>query len=406
MSSNKRKDEIQKSVEESILDAVTRLQQEESSVSQVDGPRPTTANDHMADDIFAQSLWDMAKKTPTKIEDLFAAPPPPQKVAKNIEPQAKENHKIEPDPNILEVKLPEIKKNEAQKPDVGSADGSFAFDSKIFGDPSGSAVAPGDPVKPPVFRAPLPIANAQPIATQNEGSQLHTVAMPVKPLGGKEDGPAFSPPVFNAGPSPLANLNSIQLKLYEGDYLKIAQKRIEDLEADLERLRIENERLASATELFQKRADENLSTKQELEKKVQFNEERFIEERASLKSHLEQRDLTIQELKEKVNELETRLSTDIRKSRSRERELENRLELARLERISLVGSKDEIILDLKRQVDQLNHELGNYRRKVAEMNQTIEANQEQTRRTVRALRLALTNLEVNEQIGARVKKAE
>ncbi|MEY4615893.1 MAG: hypothetical protein RJB66_853 [Pseudomonadota bacterium] len=199
---------------------------------------------------------------------------------------------------------------------------------------------------------------------------------------------------------------AVQLKLLESDHLKIAQQRIEDLEREIERLRLENEKLGSATDLFQKRGEESLAAKQEVEKKLSFLEERFAEERLSFKGHIEKRDLQIQELKEKLEELENRLSVDVRKSRSRERELENRLELARMEKISLVGSKDEIILDLKRQVDQLNHEIGNYRRKTAEMNQSIEANQEQFRRTVRALRLALTNLEVNEQIGSRSKKAE
>lgn len=205
---------------------------------------------------------------------------------------------------------------------------------------------------------------------------------------------------------PQNELQSLQLKLLEGDHLRIAQQRIEDLERQLEQLRIENERLASASDLFQKRGEESLRDKHELEKKLSYLEERYNEERTTLKNRLGQSENQSKELKGRVEELESRLTIDVRKSRSRERELENRLELARMEKISLVGSKDEIILDLKRQVDQLNHEIGNYRRKTAEMNQTIEANQEQFRRTVRALRLALTNLEVNEQIGVRSKKAE
>ncbi len=237
---------------------------------------------------------------------------------------------------------------------------------------------------------------------RSQSSHQETIAVSHAALS---QAPTLPPPIDSVKVShPI--LNSIQLKLYESDHLKIAQNKIEDLEREIDRLRLENERLASASELFQKRSEELLAAKQEAEKKLLHSDESSVEERMSLKSHLEMRDETIHELKQKIEDLESRLASDVRQSRVKERELENRLELARLEKISLVGSKDEIILDLKRQVDQLNHEIGSYRKKTAELGQTIKANQEQFRRTVRALRLALTNLEVNEQIGIRTKKAE
>lgn len=333
MNSKKRNNNIQKSVEDSILDAVTRLQNDEASFNPFAGVRKRSDTPTGNQDKAAELLWEKLQK-------------------------AEKAEKVErPTPN-------ENRKKESK---------TFVAPSKQLNETMASP-----PAKPPV-KEKMPFEK-----------------------------PAIeaAPPSFHfEGPS-LGNLNSIQLKLYEGDHLKIAQQKIEDLERDLERLRLENERLASAAELFQKRSEDSLRAKQEIEKKHHENEERFTEERSSLKSHLAQRDQLISELREKVEDLEARLSSDIRKSRSRERELENRLELARMEKLSLVGSKDEIILDLKRQVDQLNHEIGNYRRKNADMNQTIEANQEQFRRTVRALRLALTNLEVNEQIGGRSKKAE
>lgn len=198
----------------------------------------------------------------------------------------------------------------------------------------------------------------------------------------------------------------IQVKLQEAESLKVAQKKIEELESAIIKLRIENERLAAAGELFQKKAEDSIAARVELEKKMRSNEDRHAEERRIINERLEQREIKLRELTSVVEDYEGRISGDIRKSRSRERELEHRLELARLERLSLVGSKDEIILDLKRQVDQLNLEIASYRKKSAEMTSVIDENQEQFRRTVRALRLALTNLEVNEQIGGRIKKAE
>lgn len=341
MSSIKRKDEIQKSVEESILDAVTKFKKDEPAIDPYDGSRQLNEADVFTSDKTAQSLWDLAK-------DGLPA------------------------------------KNSGGSPDFNG------FDAKTFVDPNRNST----------------IVGKSGFKSKKRGSSESEVRTEV--FGKKEPAPTFGSvaPSVDFGSSDLAKLNAVQLKLYEGDHLKIAQQRIEDLERECDRLRLENERLASASNLFQKRSEENLALKQEIERKLAYSEERFSEERQTLKTHLEQRDQIIKDLRQKVEELESRLSGDIRKSRSRERELENRLELARLEKISLVGSKDEIILDLKRQIDQLNHELSSYRKRVADMNQTIDANEEQFRRTVRALRLALTNLEVNEQIGVRSKKAE
>lgn len=206
--------------------------------------------------------------------------------------------------------------------------------------------------------------------------------------------------------APVEGTRGIQASLYENEHLKMAQRKIEKLESEIEKLRIENERLASAGELFQKKAEESIQQRYELEKKSKSSEDRYVEERRSLFEKLETRENRIKDLEDRVSDFESRIANDVRRSRTRERELENRLELARLERLSLVGSKDEIILDLKRQIDLLNQEISNYRKKAAEMARVIEEDQEQFRRTVRALRLALTNLEVNEQSGARVKKAE
>ena len=100
----------------------------------------------------------------------------------------------------------------------------------------------------------------------------------------------------------------------------------------------------------------------------------------------------------------------MKKVRVRERELENRLELSKMEKVALVRTKDESILELKRKIDLMSVELDNYKTKCIELNQKIESNQEQFSRTVRALRLALTNLEANEHTLsitlAPLKKAE
>ena len=115
------------------------------------------------------------------------------------------------------------------------------------------------------------------------------------------------------------------------------------------------------------------------------------------KEALQQKDGEKIKLRNKVEELENRLSQDMRRIRVRERELENRLELARLEKTALVRTKDESILELKRKIDNLESELETYRNKIVELHGRIESNQEQFGRTVRALRLALTNLESSDE---------
>lgn len=364
MSSNKGKDKIQKKVEASILDAVTKFKSDESSLSPYEHSKSLPAESILIGDKSAQILWDQAKEHSSphiNIQELLAS-------HNNSPPLSSSSTESHAAPGAELESVKEETKNKAR----ASSSKTKVMDIK------------------------------------GESADLKTIALDIPT---NQSSPSYpQPPSVNfiaeGSPADINNLNLVQFKLYEGEHLKIAQHKIEELEANLDKLRLENESLAAACELFQKRADEAVTQKQEMEKKLHFNEERLTEERTSFKSYMEQRDALVKELKDKIEHLESRLNTDIRKSRGKERELENRLELARLERISLVGSKDDIILDLKRQVDQLNHELGNYRRKTAHMNQMLEANQEQFRRTVRALRLALTNLEVNDPIGGQVKKAE
>jgi predicted nucleic acid-binding Zn-ribbon protein len=108
----------------------------------------------------------------------------------------------------------------------------------------------------------------------------------------------------------------------------------------------------------------------------------------------------------KIEEFETRLSSNLQKIRVRERELENRLELMKMESSAVVRSKDEMILEMKRQIDQMGHELENYRQKGQELNRQIDEKQETLRRTVKALRLALTLLEGGAEEIDPIKKAK
>jgi hypothetical protein len=194
--------------------------------------------------------------------------------------------------------------------------------------------------------------------------------------------------------------------LAQAESLKIAQQRILELEKECEKFRQENEELASAGEIIRNRSEELTSRIFALEKEKQEISESLQNELMIVKGTLQYKENEVLRARQKIDDLETRLKSDFKKIRVRERELENRLELVKAEKTALLRAKDENILELKRKIDHVQSELDNYRDKVLELNKTIDLNQEQFKRTVRALRLALSNLEVKEENIVPLKKAE
>jgi hypothetical protein len=201
-------------------------------------------------------------------------------------------------------------------------------------------------------------------------------------------------------------LTSVDASLAQAESLKIAQQRITELENEVESLRIENEELSSAGDMIRIRTEELTAKITAIEKEKTELQESYRGEIIILKGNLQFREVEFAKARSKVEEMEARLKSDFKKIRVRERELENRLELLRAEKNAVVRSKDDYILEQKRKIDHLGQELENYRDKCLELNKTIEENQEQVKRTERALRLALTNLESNGENLVPIKKAE
>ncbi|MNK96063.1 hypothetical protein D3C87_1163270 [compost metagenome] len=213
---------------------------------------------------------------------------------------------------------------------------------------------------------------------------------------------------FRGGHRPgSANVfTSVDASLAQAENLKIAQQRILELEKEAEFLRAENEELASAGEIIRSRTEDLAVRINAMEKEKAEIAESAHSEMLILKGNLQYKENEGAKARLKVEELEARLKSDFKKIRVRERELENRLELLRAEKAALVRSKDEYILEQKRKVDQLSQELDNYRKKCLELNKALDANQDQFKRTERALRLALTNLESKEENLVPLKKAD
>jgi hypothetical protein len=199
---------------------------------------------------------------------------------------------------------------------------------------------------------------------------------------------------------------SAESNLAQADNLRIAQEKILDLESENEKLRLQNEELMSASEIIKERSDLLSSQLSEYKNDRENLEESFKNEIVLLKNHLAKKDSELQKAVLKSDELESRLKFDMKKIRVRERELENRLELIRAEKNAVVKNKDEQILDLRRKMDVLQMEVESYRQKCLELNKLIETNQESFKRTTRALRLAMANLELQEENKVPMKKAE
>lgn len=201
-----------------------------------------------------------------------------------------------------------------------------------------------------------------------------------------------------------AIFSSAEAALRQSENLRVAQKRISDLEGELERVRRENESLRSAGETLRRRMDELQSNAENAEMNTQEAKKIADEERKVLRGQISSRDREINELKSRIDDAEGRLESNFRKIRVRERDLEHRIEIIKAESQSIAASKDRMILELKRQIDQISSELNHAKAQVQETFGQFKERQETARRAVRALRIALTVLEGEEDSGSR--KAE
>lgn len=204
---------------------------------------------------------------------------------------------------------------------------------------------------------------------------------------------------WNSGGSADSNLG-------QAENLRIAQEKIMELEQENDKFRLQNEELMSASEIIKERSDLLSAQLNEYKNDREGLAESFKNEIVLLKNHLARKESELQRAHIKTEELDSRLRFDMKKIRIRERELENRLELIRAEKNAVVKNKDEQILDLRRKMDVLQMEVESYRQKCVELNKSVESSQESFKRTTRALRLAMANLELQEENKAPLKKVD
>lgn len=187
--------------------------------------------------------------------------------------------------------------------------------------------------------------------------------------------------------------SSAEAALRQSENLRVAQKRISDLEHELERVRRENESLRGASDTLRRRVDELSAHAEASDLNAQESKKIAEEEKKVLRGQISSRDREIADLKGRMEDAEGRLEANFRKIRVRERDLEHRIEIIKAESQSITASKDRMILELKRQIDQLTSELNHAKTQVQETFSQFKERQETARRAVRALRIALTVLE-------------
>jgi hypothetical protein len=208
---------------------------------------------------------------------------------------------------------------------------------------------------------------------------------------------------FSSGYAAWGNSDS---QLAQAENLRIAQEKILEIENENEKLRLQNEELIAASEIVKERAELLTTQVHEFKNDRDSLEQSFKSEMQLVRNQFHRKDNELQKAQMKIDELDSRLKFDMKKIRIRERELENRLELIRAEKNALVKSKDEQILDLRRKMDQVQLEVESYRQKCVELNKALDVNQDSFKRTTRALRLAMANLELQDENKIPLKKAE
>ena len=186
---------------------------------------------------------------------------------------------------------------------------------------------------------------------------------------------------------------STESTLKQSEHLRIAQNKINSLEEELEKLRRENEELGSAGETFKRINEEYYASIENYKLKVADQKQTYGQELELLKKIGQNKDKQVVELKQQIDDLKSRIDNNFHRVRKREKDLEHRLEIAKIEEAAVIKSKDQLILDLKRRIDEISSESENFRNKSQENYKELQKKQQIVRSVVRALRIALTKLE-------------
>ena len=201
-------------------------------------------------------------------------------------------------------------------------------------------------------------------------------------------------------------MGSADSSLKQSEHLRVAQNKLNALEEEVAKLRQENEELSSAGQTFKKINDEYYGVIDNLKSKMADEKQTSQQEIELLKKIAKDKDKQIVDLKQQNEDFRSRLDKNFHSVRKREKDLEHRLEIAKIEEVALLKSKDQLILDLKRRIDEIGAESENFRKKSQENYRELQKKQQVVRGVVRALRIALTKLEGDDDSDFGIEKME
>ncbi|MCB0475487.1 MAG: hypothetical protein KDC69_07415, partial [Flavobacteriaceae bacterium] len=177
-------------------------------------------------------------------------------------------------------------------------------------------------------------------------------------------------------PSTKQSDNVYQDKVERAHALQLAQQRIQDLESLNAKLEYEVSELRSSGEVLYTQNQEMKTEIENLKKELQTLKGNHTTELNLAESKSKSKDKQIDKLKLHIDSLELQLKVEFQKVKSRERELENRLEIMKMENQAVLRSKDELILELKRNLDEISLEMENFKGKGRDLHINLEDTKE------------------------------
>lgn len=203
-----------------------------------------------------------------------------------------------------------------------------------------------------------------------------------------ETAPLDLPPIPNRTPSSSA----------------AAQTRIEQLEAQVDGLRSENQKLETSSDALRAQVEEMSKRLVEWETRYRGMVEKKDLELQLSREEVGHRSTKLEQAQKHLEELELRFENEFKRIRVRERELQNRLEILKHEGGAVSRNKDDLILDLKRQIEKMGYEVDTFRKKNQSVYSQVEAQHDRIKRAMKALRVAVSLLDGQEDKV--IKKAE
>ncbi len=207
----------------------------------------------------------------------------------------------------------------------------------------------------------------------------------------------LSPPMEQNNPPALP----VQMVLKQSESLKVAQSRIHDLESELKNVLMENEEYKSLSEDLKKQVKTLYKQHESLKASHKSLREEFKEDRQNLEQIIQDQmeQMKSQKQQQKDKDLKQVLLKKIQNTGFKEKELQHRLELMSMENQVVSQKKDQYILKLKNQMDDLKLRLEHQKKESAEMEKDLKKTKKQSQKSAHALRVAMRALKPSVDVG-------